>query len=185
MTYEQPPKRTEENQRNFGRILRSAPTLCMGFASPNFRTRSRIGYDCCRRVGRATRLSRDLASACRVSALPFLEQAAKNLTLDRADQPVVIADYGCSQGKNSLAPMRTAVKRCEYALALIDPSLWCTSIRRRMISTRSSTCFTAIRNVIPWTIRTFFPQRLEGHSTKVSFLENMFISGGRPMLRCG
>jgi hypothetical protein len=43
-------------------------------------------------------------------ALPFLEQAAKNLTLDGGDQPVVIADYGCSQGKNSLAPMRAAVK---------------------------------------------------------------------------
>jgi hypothetical protein len=44
-------------------------------------------------------------------ALPFLEQAVNNLTLDGGGQPVVIADYGCSQGKNSLAPMRAAVKR--------------------------------------------------------------------------
>jgi hypothetical protein len=43
-------------------------------------------------------------------ALPFLEQAAQNVTLDAGDQPVVIADYGSSQGKNSLAPMRAAIK---------------------------------------------------------------------------
>ena len=43
-------------------------------------------------------------------ALPFLEQAVQNITLDGGDQPVVIADYGCSQGKNSLAPMRAAIK---------------------------------------------------------------------------
>jgi SAM dependent carboxyl methyltransferase len=43
-------------------------------------------------------------------ALPFLEQAAQNIGLDGGDQPVVIADYGSSQGKNSLAPMRAAIK---------------------------------------------------------------------------
>jgi hypothetical protein len=42
-------------------------------------------------------------------ALPFLEQAVRNVTLDGGDQPVVIADYGSSQGKNSLAPMRAAI----------------------------------------------------------------------------
>jgi len=42
--------------------------------------------------------------------LPFLEQAVKNIPLDGGDQPVVIADYGSSQGKNSLAPMRAAIK---------------------------------------------------------------------------
>ena len=41
-------------------------------------------------------------------ALPFLEQAAESITLDDGNQPVVIADYGSSQGKNSLAPMRAA-----------------------------------------------------------------------------
>lgn len=43
-------------------------------------------------------------------ALPFLEQAARNITLDGGDGPVVIADYGSSQGKNSLAPMRVAIR---------------------------------------------------------------------------
>jgi SAM dependent carboxyl methyltransferase len=41
-------------------------------------------------------------------ALPFLERAVKQITLDEGAQPVVIADYGSSQGKNSLAPMRAA-----------------------------------------------------------------------------
>jgi hypothetical protein len=43
-------------------------------------------------------------------ALPFLEQAVEKITLDESDHPVVIADYGSSQGKNSLAPMRAAIK---------------------------------------------------------------------------
>jgi hypothetical protein len=43
-------------------------------------------------------------------ALPLLEDAARKLTIERGDQPVVIADYGSSQGKNSLAPMRAAIK---------------------------------------------------------------------------
>jgi hypothetical protein len=43
-------------------------------------------------------------------ALPLLEQAVRNVTLDDGDQPVVIADYGSSQGKNSFAPMRAAIK---------------------------------------------------------------------------
>jgi hypothetical protein len=43
-------------------------------------------------------------------ALPLLEEAARNITLERGDEPVVVADYGSSQGKNSLAPMRVAIK---------------------------------------------------------------------------
>jgi hypothetical protein len=43
-------------------------------------------------------------------ALPLLEEAVRNVALEPADQPVVIADYGSSQGKNSLAPMRAAIK---------------------------------------------------------------------------
>jgi SAM dependent carboxyl methyltransferase len=42
-------------------------------------------------------------------ALPLLEKAARELALDPGDAPIVIADYGSSQGKNSLAPMRAAI----------------------------------------------------------------------------
>lgn len=34
-------------------------------------------------------------------ALPFLEKAAQNVLIERRDGPIVIADYGSSQGKNS------------------------------------------------------------------------------------
>jgi hypothetical protein len=44
-------------------------------------------------------------------ALPYLEDAARSLTVRPGTDPLVIADYGSSQGKNSLAPMR-AVVRC-------------------------------------------------------------------------
>jgi SAM dependent carboxyl methyltransferase len=42
-------------------------------------------------------------------ALPLLEDAARKIKSDSADQPIVIADYGSSQGKNSLVPIRLAV----------------------------------------------------------------------------
>jgi hypothetical protein len=43
------------------------------------------------------------------SALPLLIQAAREIVLDSGNQPIVIADYGSSQGRNSLAPMRAAI----------------------------------------------------------------------------
>ena len=43
-------------------------------------------------------------------ALPFLEQAARSIPFNGTRHPVVIADYGSSQGKNSLAPMRVAIR---------------------------------------------------------------------------
>jgi len=43
-------------------------------------------------------------------ALPLLEKAARNVRIDPADQPVVLADYGSSEGKNSLAPLRVAIQ---------------------------------------------------------------------------
>jgi hypothetical protein len=42
--------------------------------------------------------------------LPYLEEAARSLALAPAGNPVVIADYGSSQGKNSLIPMRAAIR---------------------------------------------------------------------------
>jgi hypothetical protein len=41
-------------------------------------------------------------------ALHCLEKAAKRIAV-AGDEPIVIADYGSSQGKNSLAPMRAAI----------------------------------------------------------------------------
>jgi hypothetical protein len=44
------------------------------------------------------------------SALPIFEQTVRDTAIDDGDRPVVIADYGSSQGKNSLAPMRLAIQ---------------------------------------------------------------------------
>ena len=44
-----------------------------------------------------------------VLAMPLLEEAVRKLELDDWNAPVVIADYGSSQGKNSLAPMHLAI----------------------------------------------------------------------------
>ena len=43
-------------------------------------------------------------------AMPLLEKALQRTQLDASDQPVVVVDYGSSQGKNSMAPMRLAIK---------------------------------------------------------------------------
>lgn len=42
-------------------------------------------------------------------ALPLLEQAARIVTLAEAPTPIVIADYGASEGRNSLDPMAVAI----------------------------------------------------------------------------
>jgi hypothetical protein len=43
-------------------------------------------------------------------ALPMLERAAKSVTLPAGSQPIVIADYGSSQGHNSLVPIAAAIE---------------------------------------------------------------------------
>ena len=44
-------------------------------------------------------------------ALGLLEDAVGLIDLGPADQPIVIADYGSSQGKNSLAPLAAAIQK--------------------------------------------------------------------------
>src|SRR5262249_24806131 len=43
-------------------------------------------------------------------ALPLLEKAIKGVELDSGDEPMVIADYGSSQGRNSMIPIRVAIR---------------------------------------------------------------------------
>src|ERR1700723_1366411 len=43
-------------------------------------------------------------------ALPLWEKAVRSVELETGERPIVIADYGSSQGKNSLAPMRVAIR---------------------------------------------------------------------------
>lgn len=54
-------------------------------------------------------------------ALPFLEEVVTQV--DSGNQPVVIADYGSSQGKNSLAPVRAAIRKLRPRLSLDRPIL--------------------------------------------------------------
>jgi len=43
-------------------------------------------------------------------AMPLLERAVQSLQLDPEEQHIVIADYGSSQGKNSMVPMQVAIR---------------------------------------------------------------------------
>jgi hypothetical protein len=59
--------------------------------------------------GSYNRHARIPAAAGRLT-LPILDEAVRSLALASDDRPVVIADYGSSQGTNSLIPIRAAVK---------------------------------------------------------------------------
>ena len=43
------------------------------------------------------------------SVLPLLEAAVRRVPVDPTGAPLVLADYGCSQGANSLAPLHAAI----------------------------------------------------------------------------
>src|SRR6202050_4849838 len=43
-------------------------------------------------------------------ALPYLEKAAQSCALPTGSNAIFIADYGSSQGKNSLSPVRAAIR---------------------------------------------------------------------------
>jgi SAM dependent carboxyl methyltransferase len=58
-------------------------------------------------------------------ALPHLERAIAEVPLDSGVEPVVIADYGSSQGKNSLAPMGVAISAVRARTGPARPILVC------------------------------------------------------------
>src|SRR4051812_11595738 len=43
-------------------------------------------------------------------ALPLLQGAAERVPLD-GDEPIVLADYGSSEGRNSMPPMKLAIRK--------------------------------------------------------------------------
>jgi hypothetical protein len=51
-------------------------------------------------------------------ALPLIEKAILAVELESGDGPIVIADYGSSQGKNSLAPMQVAIRGLRKRIGL-------------------------------------------------------------------
>jgi hypothetical protein len=62
-------------------------------------------------------------------AVPMLERAARTVALPAGSQPIVIADYGSSQGHNSLMPIGAAIEvlreRCgpERAISVVHTDL--------------------------------------------------------------
>ena len=58
-------------------------------------------------------------------ALPSLERAARDLALESGAEPIVVVDYGSSQGKNSLVPMRTAIHVLRERVGAARPIIVC------------------------------------------------------------
>ena len=58
-------------------------------------------------------------------AIPMLEDAARRIALEAGGRPIVIADYGSSDGKNSLAPMRAAITVLRERIGRERPIIVC------------------------------------------------------------
>jgi len=97
-------------------------------------------------------------------ALPYLEEAARSVTLGPGSDSIVIADYGSSQGKNSLAPMR-AVIRC---------------LRARVGSERPITVVHVDQHANDFNTL-FQVLHSDDRFTRAFFQENRLTSGGAPM----
>jgi hypothetical protein len=107
-------------------------------------------------------------------ALPYLEQAAQSCALSPESNAIVIADYGSSQGKNSLSPMHAAI-RCRGS---------CGPARQRFqYSFRSAA--QGIGSDMRWMTLVFSRVPLEDRSTRASFHKDKLISAGALMLPSG
>src|SRR5262249_48381946 len=118
-------------------------------------------------------------------AMPFLEEAVSRMAIEAEGRPIVIADYGSSQGKNSLAPIGLAIKSLRARVApnqplivfhIDQPSNDFNSLFQLLssdpdrYSIDEPTCFLA---------------RSEGHFTKTCFPRTRCIWDGPRMRRCG
>ena len=56
-----------------------------------------------------------------ISALPLLEKAAASVAIEPDNDPVVIADFGSSQGRNSLLPLGIAIKSLRRRIGIDRP----------------------------------------------------------------
>jgi len=118
-------------------------------------------------------------------ALPLLENAVRNVTLDEGDQTVVIADYGSSQGKNSVVPMQVAIKGLRRRVGSSRPISVYTLTNRRTTSTCYSLFWMLTRTDTSWTTQTYFRVRSEDHSTRAFSRPARFILVGPRTPRCG
>jgi hypothetical protein len=62
-----------------------------------------------------------LPAAGAALALPLWEETVKNVAIEPGDHPVVVADYGSSQGKNSMLPMQVALRNLRTRLGRSRP----------------------------------------------------------------
>jgi hypothetical protein len=63
--------------------------------------------------------------AAAATILQHWERAVRSVALDHGEQAIVIADYGVSQGKNSLAPIRIAIDSLRSRVGLDRPISVC------------------------------------------------------------
>lgn len=114
-------------------------------------------------------------------ALPLLEKAAQNVLLDRRDGPIVIADYGSSQGKNSLAPMDVAIHILRTRIGTSRPIMVFHVDQSKNDFNSLFECQQPTRTDTHKQTRKYFPVPLGDRSTRACFLRNRYISAGRLM----
>ena len=111
-------------------------------------------------------------------ALPFLESAAQKVAVETGTQPVVLADYGCSQGVNSLLPIATAIRnlrpRLQNGRAIsvfhVDQPLNDFNCLIELLSSHPKRYFLDESNVFPNVIgRSFYEQVLPSESVHLGW----------------
>lgn len=102
-------------------------------------------------------------------ALPLLEAAAQAVTADN-DGPLVVADFGSSQGRNSMLPMRLAIEALrrqfghERAIEIVHTDLPSNDFASlfRMLDEDESSYLRGQVNIFPSAIgRSYFEQILQ------------------------
>ena len=97
-------------------------------------------------------------------AVPLLERAASVVSLSNAPEAIVIADYGSSEGRNSLSPMTVAIGALRERVGpnraispVVTPTCPATTLTRTVRG-----LWTMIRIAIFATIRPYFQLRRLG-----------------------
>jgi hypothetical protein len=98
-------------------------------------------------------------------AVPLFERAAKTVTLATAPEAIVIADYGSSEGRNSLAPMAPAIRSLRDR---VGPEREISVVHTDLPGSDFSALFKTLDTDIFASTRQHLHRRWGGHSTNRS-----------------
>ena len=106
----------------------------------------------------------------RIPGMRLLERAASVVDLPDPPQPIMIADYGCSGGRNSLAPVATAIealrRRANTPISVVHSDLPDNDFSALFDTLRNDPAsYTAVPAVFPLAVGRSFYQQILPHDS--------------------